>query len=112
MVVQGHITQQRLLQLFAAAKPVGLENIGNAAIEALDHAVGSGRPGFGQPVLDTQRLAQPVKLLVTAGLALAAGKQAVCKFLAVVGQELVDPDWAGLVQSFEKGLCAGSTLVG
>ena len=112
VVVQGHIAQQSLLQVFTAAEPMGLESITDATVGPLHHPVGCGRPGLGQPVLDTQLLAQPIKLMVAAGLALLAGKQAVCKFLAVVGQELVDPDWAGLVQSFEKGLCAGSTLVG
>lgn len=69
-----------------------LENIGNAVIETLDHAIGFGRPDFGQPVLNTQLLAQPVKLMVTTGLALARGKQSVCELLAVVGQNFLDPD--------------------
>ena len=107
MVVQGHIAQQSLLQVFAAAEPVGVEDIGNAAVETLDHAVGSGRPGLGQPVLYAQRLAQPVELMVAAGLSLAAGKQPVCKFLAVVRQKLVDSDRAGLVQGIEKRACTG-----
>jgi len=47
---------------------VGLEHIGYAAIEPLDHAVGSRRPGLGQPMLYAQRLAQLVELMVAIGL--------------------------------------------
>ena len=85
MVVQGHIAQQGLLHVLAAVEPVGLEHIGDAAIESLDHAIGSRGPGLGQSVLDAQLLAQLVELMVAAGLALAAGKQAVRELLAVVG---------------------------
>jgi hypothetical protein len=97
VVVQGHVTQQGLLHVLAAVEPVGLEYIRNAAIESLHHAVGSRGPGLGQPVLDAQFPAQLIKLMVAAGLALAAGKQAVRKLLAVVGQQFGDPDRAGLV---------------
>ena len=112
MVVQGHIAQQRLLQVFAAAEPVSLEDVGNAAVETLDHAVGSRCPGLGQPMLYAQRLAQLIELMVAAGLALAAGKQPVCKFLAVVRQKLIDSDRAGLVQCLEKRARTGGALVG
>ena len=110
MVVQGHIAQQGLLQIFAAAEPVVLENIGNAAVEALDHAVGSGCPGLGQPVLYAQLLAQLIEFMVATGLALAAGKQPVCKFLAVVRQQLVDSDGAGLVQGLKKRAALAALL--
>ena len=58
MVIQAHIAQQRLLHVLPAAKAVGLEHIGDAPIEAFDHAVGLGRPGLGQTVLDVQGLTQ------------------------------------------------------
>ncbi len=38
-------------------------------IEAPDHPIGLGRSGPGQAVFDTQRQAQPVELMITAGLA-------------------------------------------
>ena len=112
MVVQGHVAQQRLLQVLAAAEPVGFENIGNAAVEALDHSVGSGRSRLGQPVFNPQRLAKLVKLMAATGLALSGCKEPVRELLAVVGQQLVDFDRAGLVQSFEEGFCTGGRLVG
>ena len=110
MVVQGHIAQQRLLQILSTAEPVGLQDIGNAAVEALHHAVGSGRSGLGQSVLYAQRLAQLIELMVATGLALAAGKQPVCKFLAVVRQQLVDSDGAGLVQGLKKRAALAALL--
>ena len=64
-----------------------------------------------QPVFDTQFLAQLVELMVAAGLALPAGKQAVRELLAVVGQQLGDPDRTGLVQCPQKGPCTGGCLV-
>ena len=57
MVVQGHIALQGLLHVLAAVESVSLEHIGNAPVEPLHHAVGSGRPGLCQPVLDAQFLA-------------------------------------------------------
>ena len=98
MVVQSHIAQQGLLHVFAAVEPVGLEHIGNAAIESFDHAVGSRGPGLGQSVFYVQLLAQLIELMVAAGLAFSAGKQAVCELLTVVCQQLADPDRAGPVQ--------------
>ena len=97
MVVQGHIAQQGLLHVLATVESVGLEHIGNAAIESLDHAIGSGRPGLGQSVLDAQLPAQLIELMVAAGFAFLAGKQAVRELLAVVGQQLGDPERTGLV---------------
>jgi hypothetical protein len=48
---------------------MGLQDIGDAPIEALHHAVGSGRSGFCQPMLNAQLLAQHIELMVAAGLA-------------------------------------------
>src|SRR6218665_165081 len=103
---------QGLLHVLAAVEPVGLQDIRYATIEPLDHAVGSRRPGLGQPMLYAQRLAQLVELMVATGLAFAVGKQSVGELLAVVGQQLVDPDRASLVQCLQEGLCTGSRLVG
>ena len=42
-----------------------------------------------------------------AGLALAGCKQAIGELLAVVSQELVEPDWAGLVRLLGRGRLEG-----
>lgn len=112
MVVQGYIAQQGLLHVFAAVEPVGLQNVRNAAVKPLHHAVGSGRPGLGQSVLYAQLSAQLIEFMVAAGFTFLAGKQTVRELFAIVGQQLVDPDRTGLVQRLEEGLCTGCGLVG
>ena len=59
MVVQGHVAHERLLQIFTTGESVCLEHIGNAPIEALDHAVGARRAWFGQAVFNVQL--QPIR---------------------------------------------------
>lgn len=50
--------------------------------------------------------------MVAAGLAFTTGKQTAREPLAVVGQQLVDPDREGLVQRLQKDLCTGCCLIG
>ena len=102
MVVQGHVSHKRLLHIFTTGEPMGFQHIGNAPIEALEHAVGEGRAWFGQAVLNVQGLAQLIKLMVARGLTRATGKQPVGKFLAIVGQNFLHFDWASLAQGVEK----------
>ena len=101
------------------AKAVGLEHIGNAPIEALDHAVGLRRPRLGQAVLDAQGLTQLIKLMRSTGLALSAAKQTVSELFSVVCQQLADFDRARLVQRLQPRwppqtapLMAGQTAPG
>ena len=103
MVVQGHVTQQGLLHILTAVEPVGLQNVRYAAVEALHHAVGSRGSWLGQPVFDPQLLAQLVQLMVAAGLALAAGKQAVRELLACWRRFKIEPPCR---LNFEPGLMA------
>ena len=53
-------------------------------------------------MLNAQRLAQLIKLMLATGLAFTAGKQAIGKFLAVIGQQLLNFDRASLVQRFAQ----------
>jgi hypothetical protein len=64
MVVQGCVAQQGLLQVLGAVEVVRFEHIADTAIEALHHAIGLGRAGLGQTVLNAQLLAQLVKLVI------------------------------------------------
>lgn len=64
MVVQGHVAQQGVLQVERAVEAMGVEHITDATIETLDHAIGFGRLGFGQAMLDAKRLAQLVELVI------------------------------------------------
>lgn len=49
------------------------EGISDAAIEALNHVVGSGCTRPGRAMLDTQLLAQQVQFMVATGLFLPTG---------------------------------------
>lgn len=68
MVVQGHVTRERLLQILTNGESVCIQHIGNAPIQVLDHAVGVRRPWFGQAVFNIQCLAQLIKHMVAGGL--------------------------------------------
>lgn len=111
MVVQSHIAQDRRIQVLLAVKSMRLQDVFNTAIEALDYAIGLWRSGLGQTVLYAQRLTQPVKLMIAAGLALPVGKQPVGELLAVVRQDATDPDRTGFGQGIEKGSGTGRRLV-
>ena len=43
MVVQSHVTHERLLQIFTAGESVCLEHVSDTPVEALDHAIGARR---------------------------------------------------------------------
>jgi hypothetical protein len=74
VALQRHIALHGLLHVLAAVEPVGLEHIGDAAIEPLHHAIGFRCPWPGQPAPDAQSLTQRIGLVVAAGLAFFAGK--------------------------------------
>lgn len=40
MLVQGHVSHKRLLQIQCAVKSGGFKHIGNKTIEALEHSIG------------------------------------------------------------------------
>ena len=91
---------------------MGLQDICNAAIEALHHPVGFGRPGLGQPVFYAERLAQLVKLMVATGLALSGCKEPIRELFPVVGQQLVDLDGQALCRALRKALALAALLLG
>ncbi len=74
MVVQRYIPQQRLPHVLRAVEAVGLEDIGNAPVKALDHAISLRRSGFGQAVLNAQRLAQLIKLMLATATDASGGR--------------------------------------
>ena len=111
MVVLGHGSHKRLLQIFITGEPLGFQHIGNAPIEALDHAVAAGCARFGHAVRNVQGLTQLIKLMVARGLTRATGKQPVGELLAIVGQNFLHLDWASLVQGDEKRASGSGSLV-
>lgn len=89
IVVIGGCTGSRnasaVAKILGAVKAVGLEDISDATVEALNHAAGSGCPVSDQTMLDTQSLAKQVQLMAATGLFFLTGKQAISELFAVVG---------------------------
>ena len=110
-VVQSHVAQWRLLQVFNRIKPVRLDLIANLPVEALYHPVGFGHPVFCQSVLDTKVRAQPVGLVLPGGLNLVLNNQAVGELAAVVGQQIDDFQGAGVLHNVQEAACARCRLV-
>jgi hypothetical protein len=72
-----------------AGRRLAADGLGDAAIEAFDHAVGLGMEGAGEPVLDLVPLADPVERMVAGGMGVgtpAGGPEAVGELGAVVGE--------------------------
>jgi len=84
VVVQPYKPVQRLLQILSAVEVVRAQHLTEPAIEALHHAIGLLCFGLGQPVLNPQRLAQLIELVLPCGRAAAPAKQSVCELFAVV----------------------------
>lgn len=72
-------------------------------MEALDHAVGLRRLGLGQPVFDTQALAQLIEFLLSRGLAAAAAKQPICELFTVARQDGADLARHSLAHCSQEG---------
>ena len=58
-----NIAHQGLLQVKGAVEALGLQHVADAAVEALNHAVGLGRLWWCQAVFDAQFGAEQIELL-------------------------------------------------
>jgi hypothetical protein len=109
-VVEQAIAEQGLFKVFAAHEMMGLQDVRDAPIEALDPSVGLWRPGTGQAMLNGKRGAQLIELMPTAGF-LVTAKQADGEFLAVVRQDLLEVNPTGPGEVFQEGPGAPGGLV-
>jgi len=94
VVAQLQIIHQCGLQIGAAVEAGLLQQLVDAAVEALDHAVRLRMPRRRQAVLCRQCGASHVEGVLAARL-LVFGGETVGKFRAVVGQDLADLDRRG-----------------
>jgi hypothetical protein len=111
VVVEPDIAFERLLQIVPALEVPRTEHLGDASVEAFDHAVGLGSSDRCQAVLDAQCLAELVKAVISRRLALSRGEQSVGELLAVVGEDRADPKGCGGVQALEKSRRRACRLV-
>lgn len=83
MVVQRHVTHERLLQILTAGESMRFEHISNTLIESLNYAIGSGRSWFSWAAFNAQGLAQLANNLLVNFLLLS-----VRIFCILIGQAL------------------------
>ena len=107
-----HVPLERLLQTGPAIEVVRRQDLANAAVETLHHAVGLRRFRPGQPMLDAQLFAELVELVVTGGALGSRPEQPVRELLAVVGEQGPYSDRAGLVQLAQEAPGRRGALVG
>jgi len=81
---------------------VSAQDVGDAAIEAFDHAVGLRSSGLDKPMLDVVVGADPIEGVGTGWLALGGGAEAIGKFLAVVGEDRGDVERGLVDQALEE----------
>jgi len=110
VVVQGRVPQQRLLQVLPTLEAVASQHIGNAPVEAFDHAVGARRSGLGQPVFNPQAGTQLIELVLPRGLPGPRGEEPIGELLAVVGEHLLNAHRTSLVHGIEKPLALAAVL--
>ena len=111
VVVELGVAFERGLQILARAEVRGRQDVADAPIEALDHAVGLRVTRLGEPVLDAEQGALTIEGVLARGF-LALGGEAVGELAAVVGQQLDDLHRCGRVQAAQEVAAAGLALVG
>ena len=65
MIIQPYIAAQGVLQALGRIEAGGGQHLADAAIEALDHAIGLGMTGLDEAVVDAVLLAGAVKAMTS-----------------------------------------------
>ena len=101
MVVGGQILGEHGIEVGSAGEAGLLDQVADAAVEALDHAVGLGVPGWAKAVLDAHRRAGHIEHMAARGRAGLAG-EAVGELAAVVGQDVLDFHGCGALEAAQE----------
>jgi hypothetical protein len=112
LIIEVEIALQGGFQVTGGGEGGGFQHLGDAAVEAFDHAVGLRMPGLDQPVLDAVRGAGLIEGVLAGRFALAGGAEAVGELLAVVGQHRADHERGLGVQAFQEAGGGGGRFVG
>ena len=105
------IALQGLRPLLAGAKAVGRQDLAEAAVKALDHAAGLGMARRDKAVFNVLLVADPIEAVLAGRFPFAGRAEPVGKLLAVVGEDLGDPEGGGLEEMGQEALGAGSGLL-
>ena len=97
-VVEMDISHQRGFQVFAVDEMVALQDVLDAAVEALDHAIGLRMHRRRETVLDAKLIAEPVEIVAPRGGAFTQAEPPIGEFAAVIGQDAGDFERAGAVE--------------
>lgn len=106
-IVEADIALEGIRQVLPGTKAVRRQDLGNAPVEALDHAVGLRMMGPDQAVLDRMGGTLAVKGMLAGGVTLTGGAEAVGKLLAVVGKDRGDLEGRRGEQMGQEALGAG-----
>ena len=103
-------------QVLGGVEARGAQHVGNAAVEAFNHAVGLWGSRFDQTVLDVVRRTDLVKRVTAGWVAFPGGAEAVGKLLTVVGplsvRGLLILNGALLIRRLRKRLAEAADLSG
>jgi len=102
--VHGH------LLFFAGSEVVALEDVLDATVEPLNHAVGLGRFRRGQTMLDIKGRTKGIELVLADRSALAQTDEAIRELLAIVREYSADADRAGTFQVTQEAPRIGRGL--
>ena len=100
-VVEVDVAQDGLLQVLSAVEAMALQDVLDAAVEPLDHAVRLRPHRWREAVLDAQLGAEQVELVLSGRSALAQAEQAVGEGLAVARREEGLPIGYGRARSLQ-----------
>ena len=103
MIIEPYLAAQGVRQALGGIEAGGGQHLAYAAIEALDHAVSLRMTGLDQAVVDAVLRAGAVEAMTPGGIAFAGGAEAIGKFLAVIGQDLLHREGRLRDESLEKG---------
>ncbi len=117
MVVNLRVVAQRRFELSSRGEAGLVDDLADAAVESLDHAVSLRVTRRNEAMLDLEFFAKDAKHMLAAGYALAVGifflaGKSVCKLTAIIGEQLDDLVWAGCLYLGQKVDTAALCLVG
>ena len=92
---------QCVVEFGCRCEPGLVDDVADAAVEALDHAVGLRMPGWAQAVLDAQRYAGKIEYMLTRR-SFGFAREAVGELTAVVCEDSLDLHWRSPFEAAEE----------
>jgi len=107
LIIDLDVTFDDSGQVLGGVEAGGDQDVGDAAVEAFDHAVGLWGSGLGQAMLNAVVGADPIKDTGGGWLAFAGSTEAVSKRLAIIGKNLADRERSLVDQTLEEAASGG-----